>query len=162
MPQVKRATERKVGHEGRVTVKKVDIKKSCTRCNFELKTGKRCSRMVSCDLGCIKYCWQHADIHTRGKECSDTKCHRSWCKKHKKIEVPCTLKGAVFKNKTEYKDWCKIKTRNTTGEKKNRGKRVIKANKELYAQKTLKKNAKKIPIKKVGFKVAIEDVRMYK
>ena len=41
------------------------------RCEFMINPDKRCSRKVAYKLGCVRYCWQHAERYQKGVECFD-------------------------------------------------------------------------------------------
>ena len=46
------------------------MNKKCVQCQGVTKFGKRCKNKVSCELGCLKYCW----IHSPGYEKQNVKC----------------------------------------------------------------------------------------
>jgi len=47
------------------------IPKKCHECEGLTKDGKQCKRPASCHLQCQHYCWQHASLHVKGKQCHD-------------------------------------------------------------------------------------------
>lgn len=47
------------------------MNKTCEYCAHVKKNGELCYNIVSCHLGCNKYCWVHAAAHRIDEFCSD-------------------------------------------------------------------------------------------
>lgn len=93
----------------------------CKNCQAETGIGRLCKRLASCNVGCKKFCWQHAEMLGGGyarksKNCRDPE--MSECSIRSRNSFPCSKKNTIFWSKTEYNRWRNIKVRNGKDRKK--------------------------------------------
>ena len=77
------------------TVFKIGGIMNCDRCQSITKTGDRCSREASCNLGCDYVCWQHASLYKKDRYCTMKRIPPCLSNESSRV-YPCRTKNTIY------------------------------------------------------------------